>query len=77
MKYIEPYEASWPGRETGEKVRSVEAIERRHWSKQTRIEAGKRPAEERVRDFREIYLQYAAEEAVMLEAQRCLECKEP
>lgn len=55
----------------------MEAIERRHWSKQTRIEAGKRPAEERVRDFREIYLQYAAEEAVMLEAQRCLECKEP
>ena len=49
-------------------MRSVEAIERRHWSKQTRIEAGKRPAEERVRDFREIYLQYAAEEAVMLEA---------
>jgi NADPH-dependent glutamate synthase beta subunit-like oxidoreductase len=55
----------------------VESFERRHWSKQSRIEAGKRPSEEQVRDFREIYLQYAAEESVMLEAQRCLECKEP
>jgi glutamate synthase (NADPH/NADH) small chain len=55
----------------------VEAVERRHWSKLRRVEAGKRPPEVRVRDFREIYLEYAAEEAVMLEAQRCLECKEP
>ncbi|HZY31382.1 MAG TPA: NAD(P)-dependent oxidoreductase [Candidatus Methylomirabilis sp.] len=55
----------------------VEAFEQRHWSKQKRIEAGKRPPGERARDFREIYLDYAAEEVVMLEAQRCLECKEP
>ncbi len=40
----------------------MHAIERRHWSKLNRIEAGKRPAEERVRAFREIYLQYAAVE---------------
>ena len=55
----------------------MEAFERRHWSKQKRVEAGKRPPGERARDFREIYLEYAAEEAVMIEAQRCLECKEP
>ncbi len=55
----------------------VGSVERRHWSKRVRIEAGKRLPEERVRDFRETYLEYAAEDAVMLEAQRCLECKEP
>lgn len=55
----------------------MDPTERRLWSRRTRIEAGKRPPEERRRDFREIYLEYAAEEAVMLEAQRCLECKEP
>jgi glutamate synthase (NADPH/NADH) small chain len=33
-------------------VKRVQAIEWRHWSKLNRIEAGKRPAEERVRDFR-------------------------
>lgn len=50
--------------------------ERRHWSKQARIEAGTRPPEERALDFREIYLEYAAEGAVVLEAQRCLKCEE-
>lgn len=34
--------------------------ERGHWSKQARIEAGKRLPEERARDFREIYLEYAS-----------------
>jgi glutamate synthase (NADPH/NADH) small chain len=58
-------------------VRRVDTSERRHWSKRTRIEGGTRAAGERVRDFREIYLEFAAEEAVMLEAQRCLECREP
>jgi glutamate synthase (NADPH/NADH) small chain len=55
----------------------VEANERRHWSKRTRIEGGTRRPRERTGDFLEIYLEYAAEEAAMLEAQRCLECKEP
>jgi glutamate synthase (NADPH/NADH) small chain len=60
-----------------DEVKVTGTNERRHWSKRLRIDAGVRPASERIRDFREIYLEYAAEEAVMLEAQRCLECREP
>jgi glutamate synthase (NADPH/NADH) small chain len=39
-----------------------------------RIDPGKRPAEERVHDFREVYLELE-KAAAMLEAERCIGCK--
>jgi len=54
-----------------------EILKQREGKKKTewpRIEPGKRPAEERVHDFREVYVQFD-KAAAMLEAERCIGCK--
>jgi glutamate synthase (NADPH/NADH) small chain len=53
---------------------NVESTEKVVKSKLPRIDPGKRPAEERRHDFREIYYQFT-ESAAMAEAARCIKCK--
>lgn len=51
-------------------------LDKRERLAQPRHDPRKRPPQERIHDFQEVYLDFTPEEA-MVEAQRCIECKKP